>query len=144
MEEFGTLYKAGKFGEAFDVLERARVLNPLPILRHDQAVCLAQMGKPELAAQFYRSYLQEAPNAPNADIIQRKINNLQGEAMKLAIGGVRARPGGIQRGPLPKTPQARSSRPGRTSRCRCSCTTPRRRTTRAATTRRPSSTTSVT
>ncbi len=85
MAEFATLYKAGKFGEAFDALERARVLNPLPILRHDQAVCLAQMGKPELAAQFYRSYLQEAPNAPNADIIQRKISNLQGEAMKLAI-----------------------------------------------------------
>jgi tetratricopeptide (TPR) repeat protein len=84
MEEFGTLYKAGKFGEAFDVLERARVLNSLPILRHDQAVCLAQMGKPELAAQFYRSYLQEAPDAPNADIIQRKINNLHGEAIKLA------------------------------------------------------------
>jgi tetratricopeptide (TPR) repeat protein len=85
MEEFGTLYKAGKFGEAFDVLERARVLNPLPILRHDQAVCLAQMGKPELAAQFYERYLQEAPRAPNADIIRRKIDNLHGEAMKLAM-----------------------------------------------------------
>ncbi len=84
MEEFGTLYKAGKYSEAFDALERARVLNPLPILRHDQAVCLVQMGKPELAAQFYERYLQEAPNAPNADIIQRKINNLHGEAMKLA------------------------------------------------------------
>jgi tetratricopeptide (TPR) repeat protein len=84
MEEFGTLYKAGKFSEAFDALERARVLNPLPILRHDQAVCLVQMGKPELAAQFYRTYLLEAPNAPNADIIRRKIDNLQGEALKLA------------------------------------------------------------
>ncbi len=84
MEEFGTLYKAGKFGEAFDALERARVLNPLPILRHDQAVCLVQMGKPELAAQFYERYLQEAPDAPNADTIRRKIGNLHGEAIKLA------------------------------------------------------------
>jgi len=84
MEEFGTLYKAGKYGEAFDALERAHTLNPLPILRHDQAVCLAMMGKPELAAQFYERYLQEAPHAPNADIIQRKISNLHGEALKLA------------------------------------------------------------
>jgi tetratricopeptide (TPR) repeat protein len=84
MEEFGALYKAGKYGEAFDVLERAHALNPLPILRHDQAVCLAQMGKSELAAQFYERYLQEAPQAPNADIIQRKIANLHGEALKLA------------------------------------------------------------
>jgi len=86
MEEFGTLYKAGKYGEAFDALERAHTLNPLPILRHDQAVCLAMMGKPELAAQFYERYLQEAPQAPNADIVRRKIDNLHGEALKLAQG----------------------------------------------------------
>lgn len=84
MEEFGTLYKAGRYGEAFDVLERARSLNPLPILRHDQAVCLTMMGKPELAAQLYRRYLQEAPEAPNADVIERKISQLQGEALQLA------------------------------------------------------------
>lgn len=84
MEEFGTLYKAGRYGEAFDALERARALNPLPILRHDQAVCLVMMGKPELAAQFYQRYLQEAPAAPNADVIRNKIDNLKGEALKLA------------------------------------------------------------
>jgi tetratricopeptide (TPR) repeat protein len=84
MEEFGTLYKAGKYGEAFDALERAHALNPLSILRHDQAVCLTAMGKPELAAQFYERYLQEAPNAPNADIIRRKVTQLHGEALNLA------------------------------------------------------------
>jgi tetratricopeptide (TPR) repeat protein len=56
----------------------------LPILRHDQAVVLAMMGKPELAAQFYERYLQEAPSAPNADTIKRKIANLHGEALQLA------------------------------------------------------------
>jgi tetratricopeptide (TPR) repeat protein len=84
MDEFKTLYKAGRYGEAFDALERAHTLNPLASQRHDQAVCLTMMGKPELAAQFYRQYLAERPNAPDADVVQRKIANLQGEALKLA------------------------------------------------------------
>jgi tetratricopeptide (TPR) repeat protein len=84
MEEFGTLYKAGKYGEAFDALERARTLNPLAIQRHDQAVCLAMMGKPELAAQFYEKYLSEKPGAPDTDSVKRKISNLHGQALQLA------------------------------------------------------------
>ena len=84
MKEAGTLYKDGKYSEAFDALERAHALNPLAKQVQSQAVCLVQMGKPELAAQFYERYLMETPGAPDADIVKRKIANLHGEAMQLA------------------------------------------------------------
>ena len=144
MEEFGTLYKAGKYGEAFDALERARVLNPLPILRHDQAVCLVQMGKPELAAQFYERYLQEAPRRAQCRHHPAQDQQPAWRGDEARHGGVRARPDGVQRGPHQGVGERVPRGLCRTSRCRCSCTTPRRRTTRAATTRRPSSTTSAT
>ena len=84
MKEAGTLYKDGKYSEAFDALERAHALNPLAKQVQSQAVCLVQMGKPELAAQFYERYLTEAPQAPDAETVKRKIANLHGEAIQLA------------------------------------------------------------
>jgi len=85
MKEAGTLYKDGKYAEAFEALSRAHVLNPLAKQVQSQAVCLVQMGKPELAAQFYERYLMESPKAPDAEIVKRKIANLHGEATQLAM-----------------------------------------------------------
>jgi tetratricopeptide (TPR) repeat protein len=78
------LYKQGRFAEAFAAFERAYHLNPLGLLRYNQAACLQKMGKNELAAQRYEAYLAETPNAPDAAKVQGMITKLRADAQAAA------------------------------------------------------------
>jgi tetratricopeptide (TPR) repeat protein len=78
------LYKQGRFAEAFAAFERAYHLNPLSLLRYNQAACLQRMGKNELAAQRYEAYLAETPKAPDAAKVQGMITKLRADAQAAA------------------------------------------------------------
>lgn len=78
--EGGALLKAGKFADALQAFERAYSLNPLAQLRHSQAQCLERMGRYELAASRYEQYLQEAPQAPDADKVRKHAAGLHAAA----------------------------------------------------------------
>jgi tetratricopeptide (TPR) repeat protein len=84
LDEGVKLFKSGRFADALQAFERAYELNPLSLLRFNQAACLDKMGKRELAAQRYDAYLKEAPNAPDAAQVQAHIKKLHADALKAA------------------------------------------------------------
>src|SRR5262249_1737831 len=83
-EQGQELYKAGKFGDAFQAFEKAYQLNPLAEIRYNQAASLDKLGKRELAAQYYETYLKEKPNAPDAAQVKGRITKLHAEALQAA------------------------------------------------------------
>jgi tetratricopeptide (TPR) repeat protein len=78
------LFKAGRFHDALQAYERAYSLNPLGLFRFNQAACLDKLGKRELAAQRYAAYLEETPNASDADKVKARITKLHADAQAVA------------------------------------------------------------
>lgn len=81
-EQGNDLYKAGKYGDAFQAFERAYQQNPLGALRYNQAAALDKMGRREMAAQRYQAYLDETPDAPDAAKVKARIDKLHADALK--------------------------------------------------------------
>src|SRR5262249_37593302 len=76
------LFKAGKYQDALQAYDRAYALNPLADLRYNQAACLDKLGKRELAAQRYESYLAEKPDASDAAKVRTHITKLHADAQE--------------------------------------------------------------
>ncbi len=71
------LYNLGHFQEAIPEFEKAYELDTSPIFLFNIAQSHRQLGNKERALFFYRRYLEQAPNAPNRDDVERRMKDLQ-------------------------------------------------------------------
>ena len=71
------LYNLGHFQEAIPEFEKAYELDASPIFLFNIAQSHRQLGNKERALFFYRRYLEQAPNAPNRDDVERRMKDLQ-------------------------------------------------------------------
>ncbi len=51
---------------------------PDPVFLFNIAQCHRKMGHDKEAVDFYKSYLRNAPNAPNRADVQKRIQELEG------------------------------------------------------------------
>jgi hypothetical protein len=52
---------------------------PDPAFLFNIGQCHRKMGHDKEAVSFYKSYLRNAPNAPNRADVQKRINELEGK-----------------------------------------------------------------
>jgi tetratricopeptide (TPR) repeat protein len=83
-------YNLNEFQDALREFKEAYRLYPDPAFLFNAAQCERQLGHSEEAIQFYRSYLRNAPKAPNRQEVEHRIEELQGnlEAKKAAAPAV--------------------------------------------------------
>src|SRR4051812_27946810 len=79
-------YNAGRFEEAVKEFELAYRLSARPALLFNIARAEGKLGHDEAAIAFLRRYLEERPNAPDAQAVRAEI-----EAHERALSGERAR-----------------------------------------------------
>ena len=77
-------YAAGQYDKALRSFERAYALNPMAILRYNQAAALHKAGRDEAAAKRYEMYLDEKPDAPDAAKVRKMIAKLRAQASSAA------------------------------------------------------------
>lgn len=70
-------YRAGKFRESAELLERAYALRPKPVLLYNLARAFEGMGELGRACTAYAGYLDGDPAAPDALAIQARIETLR-------------------------------------------------------------------
>jgi len=102
-------YNLNEFQEALQDFKEAYRLYPDPAFLFNAAQCERQLGHQEEAIQFYRSYLRNAPKAPNRQEVEHRIEELQAalEARKNAAPTATAPPASPPEpatGPPPGTP----------------------------------------
>jgi hypothetical protein len=73
-------YELGHFQEALTEYEAAYMEVPDPVFLFNIGQCHRKMGHDKEAASFYKSYLRNAPNAPNRADVQKRINELEGKS----------------------------------------------------------------
>src|SRR5688572_10461054 len=72
--ESGTAhYNLGEFKEALDDFKGAYRIIQEPVFLFNIAQCFRRLDDPAQAAEFYRAYRREVPNAPNREDIDRLI-----------------------------------------------------------------------
>jgi tetratricopeptide (TPR) repeat protein len=72
-------YRAGRFGEAVELLREAYRLQPNPVLLYDLARAYESLGDFANASKAYRQYLDAQPNAPDRSGIERRVARLEAE-----------------------------------------------------------------
>lgn len=77
-----SLFDAGKFGEAARVFYEAYELSGKPELLYNVAQAYRQAGELIEAQRYYKRYLDELPDAPNAEEVLENIIQLQQEIAK--------------------------------------------------------------
>ena len=70
-------YELGHFQEALTEYEAAYMEVPDPAFLFNIGQCHRKMGHDKEAISFYKSYLRNAPNAPNRADVQKRINELE-------------------------------------------------------------------
>jgi tetratricopeptide (TPR) repeat protein len=70
-------YNLNEFSEALQDFKEAYRLHPDPAFLFNIAQCERQLGDFDEAIKFYRSYLRNKPEAPNAKEVQKKIDELK-------------------------------------------------------------------
>lgn len=70
-------YELGHYQEALTEYEAAYMEVPDPAFLFNIGQCHRKMGHDKEAARFYKSYLRNAPNAPNRADVQKRINELE-------------------------------------------------------------------
>ena len=80
-------YAAGRYEDAARDLQAAFDLFPAPILLFNLGQCERAQGHLVQAIDFYRRYLEAAPNAPNASAARRKLQEAL-EAKARPVPGV--------------------------------------------------------
>jgi tetratricopeptide (TPR) repeat protein len=73
-------YRAGRFAEAAALLERARRLEPSPILDYNLARAYEGDGRNEEAIRCYERYLSSAGEIPDRGRIERRIASLRAQS----------------------------------------------------------------
>jgi len=71
-------YQLGHYQDALGEFEAAYMGVPDPAFLFNIAQCHRKMGHDKEAIGFYRSYLHNAPNAPNRADVQKRIQELEG------------------------------------------------------------------
>jgi tetratricopeptide (TPR) repeat protein len=74
-------YNLNEYSEALREFKEAYRLYPDPVFLYNAGQCERQLGHPEEAIRFYRSFLREQPKAPNRQEVQNKISELE-DALK--------------------------------------------------------------
>jgi hypothetical protein len=77
-----SLFDAGKFGEAARVFYEAYELSGKPELLYNVAQAYRQAGELVESQRYYKRYLDELPDAPNAEEVLENIIQLQQEIAK--------------------------------------------------------------
>jgi tetratricopeptide (TPR) repeat protein len=75
-------YDLGRFGEALAEFESAYLVVPDPVFLFNSAQCHRKLGNDEQALSFYRSYLRNAPDAPNRSEVVKRIQDLEARESK--------------------------------------------------------------
>ena len=70
-------HKVGRFELAIEEYQKAYELKPTPDLLFNIGQCHRNLKHVERAIFFFDRYLQEAPNAPDADAVRKLIGELQ-------------------------------------------------------------------
>jgi len=78
-------YKLDKYASALQEYEQAYVAKSDPSFLYNIAQCHRLMGDKAEALKFYRRYLKDAPTAPNREVAEKHIKDL--EAALAAPGG---------------------------------------------------------
>lgn len=72
-------YELGHYQEALTEYEAAYMEVPDPVFLFNIGQCHRKMGHDKEAISFYKTYLRNAPNAPNRADVQKRINELEGK-----------------------------------------------------------------
>lgn len=72
-------YELKHFQEALVEFEAAYLAVPDPVFLYNSAQCHRRMGHDHEALDFYRSYLRNAPEAPNRAEVNKRIQELEGK-----------------------------------------------------------------
>ena len=70
-------YELGHYQEALVEYEAAYMEVPDPAFLYNIGQCHRKMGNAKEAISFYKSYLRNAPNAPNRADVQKRISELE-------------------------------------------------------------------
>ncbi len=79
-------YDEGRYTEAANEMEQAYALRPLPDLQYDLAQCYERLGRLEDAAKAYESYVGARRDAPDLELVKKRIENLRERAKAVAAG----------------------------------------------------------
>jgi tetratricopeptide (TPR) repeat protein len=79
-------YDEGRYTEAANEMEQAYALRPLPDLQYDLAQCYERLGRLEDAAKAYESYVGARRDAPDLELVRKRIENLHERAKAVAAG----------------------------------------------------------
>ncbi|MSP60546.1 MAG: tetratricopeptide repeat protein [Myxococcales bacterium] len=66
-------FHARDFPSAIREFKQAQALRPSPILDYNIGLANEQLGKPKVAAKYFRRYLEGKPDAPNRAEVEAKI-----------------------------------------------------------------------
>lgn len=78
------LYRAGKFREAADLLEKAYALDPEPTLLFNRARALESAGDLAEAVVAYSLYLEKYPKAKDRVTVERRIETMRSQLAERA------------------------------------------------------------
>jgi tetratricopeptide (TPR) repeat protein len=70
-------YKLEKYSNAIGEYEQAYLAKPDPSFLYNIAQCHRLMGQSAEALNFYRRFLRDAPNAPNREVAEKHIKDLE-------------------------------------------------------------------
>ncbi len=70
-------YRAGRFDEAAELLEKAYALHQEPVLLYNLGRAYEGNGKYEKAVDAYQRYLAQAPDARDRGALERRVQTLQ-------------------------------------------------------------------
>jgi tetratricopeptide (TPR) repeat protein len=74
-----TYYNLSRFRDALAEYEAAYMIRPDPALLYNVAQCHRQLGNDADALRFYKSYLRNAPDAPNRAEVEKRIKQLEAQ-----------------------------------------------------------------
>lgn len=83
-EEGQRLYLLGKFAEALEQFEDGYRRRSDPSFLYNIGQCHRSLGKPEEAAKAFRAYLEQRPDAPNAEAVRVFIASCEQELRRRA------------------------------------------------------------
>jgi tetratricopeptide (TPR) repeat protein len=88
-------YKLDKYPQALAEYEQAYLAKPDPSFLYNIAQCHRLMGNRAEAVRFYRRYLKDAPHAPNREVADKHIKDLEAALVADPTPAPGGRPGGM-------------------------------------------------
>jgi tetratricopeptide (TPR) repeat protein len=70
-------YEAKRYKDAIDLFQRADQLAPNPAFSFNIGIAYEDMGDAAMALRFYRAYVRLAPNAPDRDDVDLRVERLE-------------------------------------------------------------------